>query len=134
MLEQTVNFLGWNVTGLNDQDRKDTVHETIVASTCHIVCLQETKLESISSFDACYIGGNGLGSFAEHPAIGTRGEILLLWDESLVRMPNILASEFCLLAVVHVLDCNNEGDFKITAVYIPMAHNQKDDFFVELVA
>jgi hypothetical protein len=58
MLEQTVNFLGWNVRGLNDQDRKDTVHETIAASTCRIVCLQETKLERISSFDACYIGGN----------------------------------------------------------------------------
>jgi hypothetical protein len=57
MIEQTVNTLGWNVRGLNDQDRKDTVHETIAASSCHIVCLQETKLESVSLFDACYIGG-----------------------------------------------------------------------------
>jgi exonuclease III len=70
MSEQTVNTLGWNVRGLNDQDRKDTVHEMIAASSCHIVCLQETKLESISTFDACYIGGNRLKSFTERPAIG----------------------------------------------------------------
>jgi endonuclease/exonuclease/phosphatase family metal-dependent hydrolase len=49
-------------------------------------------------------------------------------------MSNILASEFCLTVDVHVLECNNKGDFKITAVYGPTAHNRKDDFFVELVA
>jgi exonuclease III len=52
MLEQSINFLDWNVRGLNDQDRKDTGHETVAGSSCHIVCLQETKLESISSLDA----------------------------------------------------------------------------------
>jgi exonuclease III len=74
MLEQPLNFMDWNVRGLNDQDRKDTVHETIAASTCQVVCLQETKLESINAFDASYIGGNRLRSFAERPAIGSRGE------------------------------------------------------------
>jgi exonuclease III len=50
-----VNVLGWNVRGMNDQDCKDTVHETIANSSCHMACLQETKLRSISSFDAAYI-------------------------------------------------------------------------------
>jgi hypothetical protein len=81
------------VRGLNDQDRKDTVHETIAASSCHIVCLQETKLESVSAFDAAYIGGHKLRGFAERPAIGTRGGILLLWDESVVQMSNIQVSD-----------------------------------------
>jgi hypothetical protein len=43
-------------------------------------------------------------------------------------------SEFCLSADVHVLNCNNEGDFMITTVYGPTAHNRKDAFFAELVA
>jgi exonuclease III len=95
MIEQILNFLGWNVRGLNDQDRKDTVHATIADSSCHIVCLQETKLESISAFEASYIGGYRLKSFAERPAIGTRGGILLLWDELVVHVSNIQTSEFC---------------------------------------
>jgi hypothetical protein len=135
MLEHLINFLGWNVRGLNDQDRKDTVHATIAASTCHIVCLQETNLDSISAFDACYIGGNRLKSFAERPAVGTRGGILLLWDDTMVQVSNIHTTEFCLSANVHILNSyNNEGDFKITTVYGPTASNRKDDFFAELVA
>jgi exonuclease III len=109
MLEQVINFLGWNVRGLNDQDRRDTVHETIAASTCHIVCLQETKLESISAFDASYIGGHRLRSFAERPAVGTRGGILLLWDDTKIQMSNIHSTELCLSADVHILNCNGEG-------------------------
>jgi hypothetical protein len=73
MLEHSINFLDWNVRGLNDQDRRHTVHETVAGSSCHIVCLKETKLAGISPFDACYIGGNRLRQFAERPATGTRG-------------------------------------------------------------
>jgi hypothetical protein len=56
MLHTLINILGWNVRGLNDQDRKDTVHGTIANSSCHIACLQETKLQAVSPFDAIYIG------------------------------------------------------------------------------
>jgi hypothetical protein len=62
------------------------------------------------------------------------GGIILLWDDSLVQLSNIQATEFCLSADVHVLNCNNDGDFKITTVYGPTANNRKDDFFAELVA
>jgi hypothetical protein len=125
MLEQPINTLGWNVRGLNDQDRKGTVHETIAASTCHILCLQETKLVSISAFNASYIGGYRLWGFAERLAIGTRGGILPLWDDSVVHMSNIIAINFCLLADVHILNSSGEGDFKITMVYGLTANNWK---------
>jgi hypothetical protein len=71
MLEHTVNFLGWNVRGLNDQDRKDTVHETVAASSCHIVCLQETKLASITPFcqASCISQGNQKSELMEMASI-----------------------------------------------------------------
>jgi exonuclease III len=134
MLEQQINTLGWNVRGLNDQDRKDTVHETIAATSCHVVCLQETKLESVSAFDASYIGGYRLRGFVERPATRSRGGILLLWDENLVQMSNIEATEFCLSADVHIINSLGDRDFKITMVYGPTASSRKDDFFAELVA
>jgi exonuclease III len=135
MLEQPINIMGWNTRGLNDQDRRDAVHETIASSSCHIVCLQETKLQDVSQFDAAYIGGHRLRSFAQRPAIGTRGGILLLWDDSVVAVSNIVTTEFCLSAEVHIIDPENsrDGDFKITGVYGPMAHNRKDDFFAQLL-
>uniref|UniRef100_A0ACD6AT57 Uncharacterized protein n=1 Tax=Avena sativa TaxID=4498 RepID=A0ACD6AT57_AVESA len=133
MLEWLLNILGWNVRGLNDPDRRDTVHETIASSSCQIVCLQETKLSSVSSFDAVYIGGNRLRGYAERPANGTRGGILLLWDDSLMQLSDVQLSEFCLSAKIHFLNSNGENDFKITTVYGPTASSRKDDFFAELI-
>jgi exonuclease III len=134
MLAQPLNILGWNVRGLNDLDRRDTVHETIASSSCQLVCLQETKLAAVTSLEAAYIGGYRLKNFAERPANGTRGGILLLWDDSSVQVTNVHLTEFSLSADVHLLHSSEEGDFKITAVYGPTAANRKDDFFAELVA
>jgi exonuclease III len=133
MLEQLPNLLGWNVRGLNDQDRKDTVHETIANSSCHIACLQETKLQHILPFDAAYIGGFRLKSFVYKPANGTRGGILLLWDDSMVSISNATISEFSLSADVSLSNASENGDFKITSVYGPTDNALKDQFFAELI-
>jgi exonuclease III len=134
MIEQPLNILGWNTRGLNDQDRRDAVHETIMSSSYQIVCLQATKLASVSYFDAFYIGGNRLKGFAERPANGARGGILLLWDDTNIQITNVSTTEFCLSADVHLLNTSHEGDFKITTVYGPTASNRKDLFLADLVA
>jgi exonuclease III len=64
MNEQDLVFLVWNVRGLNDDDRKTTVSSTIASSSCHIACLQESKLQSIDAATAATIGGFRLKSFA----------------------------------------------------------------------
>ena len=47
MIEQPINFLSWNVRGLNCTDRCSTVNATIASSSCHVVCLQGTKLDNV---------------------------------------------------------------------------------------
>ena len=54
------------------------VHETIAANTCHIACLQETKLQHLDDGLACFLGAYRLNCFAYKPALGTRGGILIL--------------------------------------------------------
>ena len=46
--------------------------------------------------------------------------------------PDVHITEFCLSAMVHFVNTDSEGDFKITTVYGPTASNRKDDFFLEL--
>lgn len=57
---------------------------------------------------------------------------MLLWDDSVIQVTDVVVTEFCLSASIHVIyaDC----DFKITTVYGPTAAIKKDDFFAELVA
>jgi exonuclease III len=131
-MSDNINFLSWNVRGLNDPDRQATVHEIIASSSCHLVCLQETKLCNVDQFTAAFLGGYRLKSFAQRPALGTRGGILLLWDDAALHVTNIVATEFCLSASVQSRLTGIA--FKVTSVYGPTSYARKDDFFNELIA
>lgn len=85
-------MLSWNVWGLNCPTRWSTINTTIATSSCQIVCLQETKLDNVDRFTATFLGGNRLCGYAQKLADGTRGGILLLWDDSLVDLSNITAT------------------------------------------
>lgn len=78
MNESFPSILNWNVRGLNCPSRRAAVQETIAATPCNLVCLQETKLAAVDPFLAAFLGGQRLKSFAEKPADGTKGGILLL--------------------------------------------------------
>lgn len=132
MLEQQINFLSWNVRGLNCPDRRAAVHATIASSSCHVVCLQETKLNNVDQFTAAFLGGHRLRSFAQRPATGTRGGILLLWDDLLVEASNVTNTSYCLSAMIRVRA--TDVVFKFTSVYGPTDPSCKDMFFAELLS
>ena len=132
MFEQPINFLSWNIRGLNCPDRRSTVNATIASSSCHVVCLQETKLGNIDRFTAASLGGQRLRSFAQRPANGTRGGILLLWDDRLVEVSCITYTAYCLSAMISVRGTGVR--FKITSVYGPTDPSCKDAFFAELLS
>jgi exonuclease III len=131
-MSDIVNILSWNVRGLNDVDRQATVNEIISASSCQLVCLQETKLDTVDQFMASVLGGYRLKSFAQRPAIGTRGGILLLWDEAIVQVSDVVITEFCLSA--KILNKLTGVSFKLTTVDGPTAYARKDDLFAKLLA
>ena len=132
MLGPSLDIADWNTRGLNDQARKDVVHAMIADTPCHIACLQETKLEFIDHQTAAYIGGNRLRSFAHRPAIGTRGGILLLWNDDYIDMTNVHIGVHLISADVLIRDCGTS--FKITNVYGPSTDALKQEFLDEMVA
>ena len=124
MHDQNLSILNWNVRGLNCPNRRSTIRETIAATPCHLVYLQETKLEQIDPSMATSLGGQRHKIFAQQPAIGTRGGILLLWDEDLVDVKDISTGSFFLSATVTIA-CNNSS-FKFTTVYGPTRSNLRE--------
>ena len=134
MLEQNLAILCWNVRGLNCPDRQATVHETIAASSCHLVCIQESKLQTIDAHVAAYLGGHRLKNFAHRPADGTKGGILLLWDDSAVTISNIQIGAYYLSATVDVNNSPDDKSFKLTTVYGPTRYIHKEAFFLELTS
>jgi hypothetical protein len=91
---------------LNRPASRDAVHELLAATLCHVACLQETKLNTIDQFTASYLGWHRLNNFAYKPAgglSGTRGGILLLWNDNYVELTDIVIQEFHISANNHLV-------------------------------
>jgi exonuclease III len=132
MLDLNVNCMSWNPRGLNCPKRRDVVCDLVASTSCQIVCLQETKLQAVDAFTAAHLGGHRLKQFAQRPANGTRGGILILWDDTRVHATDIDVGTFTLSAMMAIV--GTDISFKLTTVYGPTRSNLKDAFFAELVA
>ena len=132
MLDINFSCVNWNPRGLNDVKRRDVVCELVQSTPCHIVCLQETKLQLVDDFTASHLGGHRLKKFAQRPAIGTKGGILLLWDENVVQVTNVVIATYSISATVALVESGIS--FKLTTVYGPTRNNLKAEFYSEIVA
>ncbi len=72
----TFKFLSWNVRGLNGRDKCTTVKAFIKGFKCGAICLQETKLSSISSSKFHSFCGFHIRDFRTLDTAGTRGGII----------------------------------------------------------
>ena len=87
------------------------------------------QINLYNQFIAASLGGICLSGFAQRPAEGTRGGILLLWDQGLLEVSDIATSSYCLSATVRIRDTG--ATFKTTSVYGPTDSACKDAFFAE---
>lgn len=98
-----IDILSWNVRGLNRPARRATVRETLQEAKPHIACLQETKMSNIDARLVNSLGGGRLRSFQFKPAtgpLGTRGGILILWNEDFVDIKDFVQRTYSLSATV----------------------------------
>lgn len=57
MLEHSFNIISWSLRGLNYPDCHTAVSEIIAASSCNVLCIQESKLQVIDNATTANIGG-----------------------------------------------------------------------------
>jgi exonuclease III len=122
-------FLVWNVRGLNSRAKRDSVKSVVVSLKPAVVCLQETKLDSVSDFNILTILGSGFSNFVFNPAHGSRGGILVAWrDGSFVSAASIIKNNF-----VSVQLQSADGPlWRFIGVYKPHQDSLKSAFLQEL--
>lgn len=130
MASPNFDLICWNVRGLNTPARCITVHEMMSQTFCHLACFQETKLPAVDGPLAAYLGGYKRSNFVFKAAAGTRGGILLLWNDSYLELADIHIRSFSITAVVTLKECSNA--FTITVVYGPARDVHKPSFLREL--
>jgi exonuclease III len=70
--------LNWNVRGLNNPARRQVVRDLVIDNACTIVCLQETKLQTVDNIlIGSTLGQQFIDNYAALPAEGTRGRIII---------------------------------------------------------
>lgn len=121
-----LSVLCWNVRGLNDGAHRELVRQTAASARPSVLCLQETKIGSMSQTIALDTLGQSLSKFVTLDAQGTRGGILLAWDEDLVSVLDVQCKVFMILAVVTMLLSN--VTFLLTTCYGPADDRRKEEF------
>jgi exonuclease III len=105
------------------------VREFVASLHVNVVCLQETKLEYIDEFIVMQCLGPAFDEFAYLPAIGTRGDILLAWDSSVLEIANISLDTY---AITGEITTKDEKRWWLTTVYGPQQTEEKMIFLNEL--
>ena len=90
-------MLVWNVRGLNSHARQSVLCQFVQDHLISIVCIQETKVQLVSSqliVDAC---GSHFSDFISIPSVGLSGGLIIAWDDSIVHLEEIASAQNFLL-------------------------------------
>ena len=125
-----VKIISWNVRGVNDPDRRKIIRNFIRNQRVDLVCLQETKIQEMSTAVARSLGVGRIFDWRALNAEGSAGGIILFWDKKAMELVNSeigLFSISCLFKMV-------EGGFlwMFSGVYGPVERNLKEIFWEEL--
>ena len=92
--------------------------------------LVSRKLSYVHGAFAAFLSGYKLNRYAHKPAQGTKGCILLLWNDDHLDLSDIVIRRFSVTATVSIVECGTT--FSITVVYGPARDNRKQVFLREL--
>lgn len=128
----SMNIISWNVRGLGKPAKRFLVKDFLNMHFADICCLQESKLEEISSSIWREIGGHRLDKFCFVPAHGSIGGIVMGWNSAIFDGTMLIRGTFCL--TVEFFSKNVNLTWRCTTVYGPNARSLKHAFWEELRA
>jgi exonuclease III len=81
-------IISWNVRGLNERDKRLRISNLLRLWKVDIICLQKTKMESISNNFVQSLWGCPYMDWCRVDSRGASGGILIMWDRRAVSRIN----------------------------------------------
>ncbi|KAE8795881.1 hypothetical protein D1007_29155 [Hordeum vulgare] len=130
LMSNNLSIASWNVRGLNNRARRAAVRALLAQLACSIICLQESKLQTVGTADINEIVGPAFDCYAALNADGTRGGVLLCWKSSSFTASAITTRTFSITTTFTPIGAN--CPWSLSAVYGPHDHGRKQNFLNEL--
>ena len=86
-----LKLLSWNVRGANNPNKRNIIRNFIRSQRVDLVCLQETKIQEMSSVVVRSLGAGRMAEWRTVEAEGSAGGILVFWN---TRKLELVESEF----------------------------------------
>ena len=125
-----INLMTWNVSGLNESPKRIAVRQTVLLERPDILGFQETKISQIDTATLREICRRHLNQFVMLPSQGTRGGILVTWNQSRYTLLHSEAQRWTLL--VRLQDNRDSSTLLFTSVYGPTNQRDRWSFFENL--
>jgi exonuclease III len=107
-------ILIWNVRGLNSSVRQDSVKELVISSQVDVICIQETKMQTVPRGSILSMLGADFTDYVFLPSIGASGGVLMAWKRHIGYTGQHRIDIHC----ISVQFCNEEGHtWWLTCVY-----------------
>ena len=126
-----ISILSWNVCGMGDRDKCDSVRLAYPRLPPFVICLQETKLSDINHFKAAtFLPGMHSASFSSLNSDGASSGILTDWNTSVLVLLDSTPRQYT-LTTSFMLPASGLY-LTITNCYGPCHHAAKSAFLDEL--
>ena len=89
-------ILIWNVRGANNQNKRKIIKSLIKDHRVDLVCLQETKIQEMSTTIVRSLGVGGFLDWVALDSNGAAGSILIFWDNRVLNRLGVEMGEFLL--------------------------------------
>jgi hypothetical protein len=126
MINRAWNVLCWNIRGLNDKDKWDSIRNKIEESCANIFCLQETKREAIDLQFIRNFAPKRFDNFDFSPSVGASGGILVCWASNHFSGSTVEKHPFAIN--LKMLSIHSQISWNLVVVYGPCRQPARDQF------
>jgi exonuclease III len=130
VMDLDLSVASWNLRGLNNRARRNSICLFLSSFNLSLVCAQETKLRQVDSVIISQTFGHAFDEFDFIPADGTRGGIILAWRSDVLQISTLHKGEFSITA--KVTSRKDARTWAVTSVYGPQEIADKVRFLQEL--
>ncbi len=124
------NVLSWNVRGLNDPSKRNAVRQVVSPLRKVVVCLQESKVRSVSCTFLKSFAGPLFDKCQVLEANGASSGLITCWNSKFFECSAVLVRSFSI--TVHLTHRASGTHFFVTNVYDPNTRDGKNSFCSEL--